>query len=125
VYKNICQACHQPDGRGMERMAANLIDSPLALAPAEVTVRILMNGKEGAIGLMPPIGAALSDDQVAAVLTYVRREWGQPGTPVEPGTVKAVRALTAGRKQAWTNAELLALPEMHPRVSPPAPKTSP
>jgi mono/diheme cytochrome c family protein/glucose/arabinose dehydrogenase len=115
VYKNICQACHQPDGRGQERMAANLIDSQLALAPAAVTARILLNGKEGAIGLMPPVGAVLSDEQIAAVLTYIRREWGQTGSPVDPATVKAVRALTAGRQRAWTNGELLALPEMgHP-----------
>ena len=33
-------------------------------------------GKEGPIGLMPPLGGALNDDQIAAVLTYVRREWG-------------------------------------------------
>jgi mono/diheme cytochrome c family protein len=104
VYKNIFQACHQPDGRGQERMAANLIDSQLALAPAAVTARILLNGKEGAIGLMPPVGAVLSDEQIAAVLTYIRREWGQTGSPVDPSTVKAVRALTAGRQRAWTNA---------------------
>ena len=45
--------------------------------------RILLNGKEGPIGLMPPIGMTLSDDQIAGVLTYIRREWGQPGTPVD------------------------------------------
>jgi hypothetical protein len=43
------------------------------------------------------------------VLTYIRREWGQPGTPVDAATVKAVRALTASRTRPWTNEELLAL----------------
>ncbi|MEO7891873.1 MAG: c-type cytochrome [Vicinamibacterales bacterium] len=109
VYKNICQGCHQADGRGQANLAANLIGSPLALAPAEVTVRILMNGKEGSIGLMAPLGATMSDKQVADVLTYVRREWGQTGTPVTSATVKAVRALAAARKRPWTNDELLAL----------------
>jgi mono/diheme cytochrome c family protein len=112
VYKNICQACHQPDGHGQAHLAADLIDSELALAPPEVTARILLNGKEGSIGLMPPIGMSLSDDQIASVLTYIRREWGQPGTPVDPATVKEVRAQTAGRTHPWTNPELLALPAM-------------
>jgi len=112
IYKNICQACHQPDGHGRERMAADLIGSELALAPAEVTARILLNGKEGTIGLMPPFGAGMTDEQVASVLTYIRREWGQPGTAVDPATIKAVRALTAGRPRPWNNAELLALPAM-------------
>ncbi len=109
VYKNICQACHQPDGRGQDRVAPSLIGSVLALAPAEVTSRILLNGKEGPIGLMPPIGATLTDDQIAGVLTYVRREWGQSGTPVDPATVKAVRAQTASRTRPWTNDELLSM----------------
>jgi mono/diheme cytochrome c family protein len=109
VYKNICIACHQPDGRGMDRIAPTLIGSTLALAPAEVTARILLNGKEGPVGLMPPVGSTLSDDQIAGVLTYVRREWGQDGTPVSPETVKAVRALTVGRARPWTNDELLKM----------------
>ncbi len=106
VYKNICQACHQPDGRGQERLAPSLIDSELALAAPDIPARILLGGKEGSIGLMPPVGSVLNDEQIAAVLTYVRREWGQPGTPVEAATVKEVRALTAGRTRPWTHDEL-------------------
>jgi mono/diheme cytochrome c family protein/glucose/arabinose dehydrogenase len=109
VYLNICQACHQPDGRGLEQVAPALVGSTLALAAPEIPARILLNGKEGSIGLMPPIGSALTDDQIAGVLTYIRREWGQTGTPVDPATVKAVRALTAGRTRPWTDAELKTL----------------
>lgn len=111
IYQNICQACHQPDGRGQDRVAPSLVGSELALAPAEVTARILLNGKEGPVGLMPPLGAVLGDDQVAAVLTYVRREWGQTGAPVEPASVAKARAAVAGRPRPWTNDELLQLPE--------------
>jgi len=109
VYQNLCQACHQPDGRGMEKVAPNLIGSEFALAPPAVAVRIVLNGKEGAVGLMPPLGAALSDDQIAGALTYVRREWGQTGTPIDPETVKQIRALTAGRTRPWTPPELIAI----------------
>jgi hypothetical protein len=58
---------------------------------------------------MPPIGSALNDDQIAAVLTYVRREWGNDGTPVDPAVIKNVRPLTASRTRPWTNDELNAL----------------
>jgi putative membrane-bound dehydrogenase-like protein len=109
VYKSVCQACHQADGRGQEKLAPSLVDSTLAVARPEITTRILLNGKEGTIGLMPPVGQTFTDDQVAAVLTYVRREWGQTGTPVDPALVKQIRALTADRTRPWTNAELLAL----------------
>ena len=109
IYKNICQACHQPDGRGQDKIAPSLIGSAFALAAPEIPARILLNGKEGPIGLMPPVGSVLGDDQIAAVLTYVRREWGQTGSAVEPVAVKTVRALTAGRTRPWTNDELTAL----------------
>jgi mono/diheme cytochrome c family protein len=114
VYRNVCQGCHQPDGRGQDRVAPPLVGSALALARPDVPIRILLHGKEGPIGLMPPIGFALDDDQIAAVLTYIRREWTQTGTPVDPGTVRAVRAETAGRTRPWTNAELAALAGRQP-----------
>jgi mono/diheme cytochrome c family protein/glucose/arabinose dehydrogenase len=109
IYRNICQACHQPDGRGQERLAPTLVGSPLALAAADVPARILLNGKEGPVGLMPPVGSVLSDDQIAAVLTYVRREWGQPGAPVTSAEVAKVRAQTASRTRPWKHDELMEM----------------
>lgn len=109
IYKNVCQACHQPDGRGQDRTAPSLVGSNLALATPDVPIRILLNGKEGAIGLMPPLGATMSDEEIASVLTYVRREWGQTGTPVDAVTVTDVRARNAGRTRPWTNNELLGV----------------
>ena len=106
IYRNVCQACHQPDGRGQDRLAPSLIDSPLALAAPDITTRILLNGKEGPVGLMPPIGSTLTDDELASVLTYVRREWGQAGTAVDPETIRSVRSLTSSRTRPWTNDEL-------------------
>jgi mono/diheme cytochrome c family protein len=109
VYRNVCQACHQPDGRGQDKIAASLVNSPLALARADIPIRILLHGKEGSIGLMPPVGQVFSDEQIADVLTYVRREWGQEGSAVDPGTVAKVRAATADRQRPWTDSELRAL----------------
>jgi mono/diheme cytochrome c family protein/glucose/arabinose dehydrogenase len=109
IYRNICQSCHQPDGRGQDKVAPSLIGSELALASADIPARVLLHGKEGAIGLMPPIGASLDDDQLASVLTYIRREWGNGADPVTPDAVKAVRAATAARTRPWTDAELKAL----------------
>ena len=45
IYRSICQACHQPDGRGQDRLAPALIGSPLLFAPAGIPARILLNGK--------------------------------------------------------------------------------
>ena len=109
IYRNLCQACHQPDGRGQERLAPGLVGSELALAAPEIPTRILLNGKEGPVGLMPPIGGTITDEQIASVLTYIRREWGQGAAPVDPAVVRSVRVATAGRTRPWTHDELRAL----------------
>jgi mono/diheme cytochrome c family protein/glucose/arabinose dehydrogenase len=109
VYKNLCLACHQADGRGLDKVGPPLVESALALATAGVPARIVLNGKEGTTGLMPPLGATMSDADVAAVLTYVRRSWGHTASAVTPAAVAETRKAVAARLRPWTNAELQAL----------------
>ena len=86
LYKSLCVACHQEDGKGREKLAPSLVGSRFVIGPDPGTAaRILLGGKEGAIGLMPPLGGTLTDEQIAAVLTYIRREWGHTASPVEAG----------------------------------------
>jgi mono/diheme cytochrome c family protein len=107
LYKNICVGCHQEDGRGKERLGGNLVDSQFVNAPDPTAmIRILLAGKEGQIGLMPPLGASLTDEQIASALTYVRRSWGHTAAPVDPINVMEVRSLTKGRTKPWTDQEL-------------------
>jgi mono/diheme cytochrome c family protein len=109
VYQTLCAACHQPDGRGREQLAPSLIGSELALGAPGIAARIVLNGKEGSVGLMPPLGSVLTNEQVAAALTYVRREWGHSASAIAPDAVGQVRAATNGRTRPWTNDELLQL----------------
>ena len=109
IYKNICLGCHQDDGQGKDKLGANLVESAFVNAPdATATIRILMNGKEGTIGLMPPLGPALTDEQIASALTYIRRAWGHTASAVDPLNVMEVRGLTKSRAKPWTNEELQA-----------------
>jgi mono/diheme cytochrome c family protein/glucose/arabinose dehydrogenase len=107
LYKNICVACHQADGRGREKLAPPLVGSRVVIAqdPGNAA-RILLGGMEGTMGLMPPLASALGDDQIAAVLTYVRREWGHTASAVSPEDVREIRGLTRTRTRPWTAAEL-------------------
>jgi mono/diheme cytochrome c family protein/glucose/arabinose dehydrogenase len=110
VYQNLCQACHQPNGQGMDKLAPPLIGSEFALASAAtIPIRVVLNGKEGSVALMPPLGAILSDGQIAAVLTYIRREWGHTASPIDAAAVAQGRKDTAGRTRPWTNDELTRL----------------
>jgi mono/diheme cytochrome c family protein len=107
VYGNLCVACHQPDGRGREKVAPTLVESRYATGDAGAPTRVVLGGKEGPVGLMPPLKDALSDEQIASVLTYIRREWGNTGSAVDPDDVREIRQITRSRARPWTDEELL------------------
>lgn len=112
-----CQPCHQTHGRGLEGLAPPLANSEWVNGSAERVARIVLHGVRGPLKVdgrtynldMPPMGS-LSDDDLAAILTYVRRDWGNTGTPVTPELVRAQREATKGRNDAWSQAELQKLP---------------
>jgi mono/diheme cytochrome c family protein len=56
---------------------------------------------------MVPWRDTFSDDEIAAVLTYVRREWGNKAADVKPERVKEVREKTKDRVLPWTPDELM------------------
>ena len=116
VYGRLCVACHQPDGRGREGLAPALAGSPFVTGRAGITARIVLHGKEGK-AMMPPLGT-LSDAEVAAVLTYLRRSFGHALSPVSVDLVKEVRGASLGRERPWTETELRAVSQ--PDGAPPA-----
>jgi mono/diheme cytochrome c family protein len=122
-YLSACVACHQPDGKGIAGVNPPLAGADWVLGSEERLVRIVVHGLKGPItvngnqynGAMPVFGRVAgsgynwSDDKIAAVLTYIRQEWGNTGGPVSTELVAAVRAKEGNRKE-WTAEELLALP---------------
>jgi len=53
-----------------------------------------------------PAAGFLTDEQIASVLTYIRREWDHEASPVSVDLVKKIRAENKGRTDAWTDGEL-------------------
>jgi mono/diheme cytochrome c family protein len=106
IYQTLCSVCHQPDGRGRDRVAPPLVGAVLAMGRPAIAVRIMLHGKRGPANVMPALGTLMTDEQIAAALTYVRREWGQTGSAIQPATVKDIRDATAGRARPWTAEEL-------------------
>ncbi|RPI48510.1 MAG: cytochrome c, partial [Acidobacteria bacterium] len=106
IYKNLCEGCHGADGREQPGATPNIAGAAAVVGNPGVPIRVLLHGKEGPVGLMPAHGETLGDAEIAAVLTYVRRAWGQTASPIDPATAQQVRAATAGRTRAWTPEEL-------------------
>jgi mono/diheme cytochrome c family protein len=113
-YVVICGACHQPTGLGQEGLAPPLVDSEWANGSPERIVRIVLNGLRGKVNVkgktweleMPQLNI-LPDEDIANLLTYIRREWGHTASPVAPEFVAKIRAATSQRESAWTEPELL------------------
>ncbi|OJU11987.1 MAG: hypothetical protein BGN86_13635, partial [Caulobacterales bacterium 68-7] len=108
VFANNCEACHGPAGEGIERVGAKLAGSKYANAGVanDAIIRILLNGKDGPIGAMPPLGAAMPDEEVAQVLTFIRGSWGNKGAPIVPAAVKETRQAYSHREEPWTDEDL-------------------
>jgi mono/diheme cytochrome c family protein len=101
----------------MDGLAPPLADSEWVLGSDQRLVRIVLHGLNGPIRVkgagynldMPGMGM-FDDEQIAGILTYIRREWEHGGAPVPTETVKKIRAETAKRQEAWSSAELLKIP---------------
>lgn len=117
LYAGVCAACHQPHGMGLDGLAPPLLDSEWVLGSPERLARIVIHGVRGPIKVkgttysldMPPLGV-FGDEQIAAILTYIRREWEHGAEPISPAQVNAIRDAEAKRQDSWTQDELLKLP---------------
>ncbi len=114
LYATICAACHQPTGAGQEGLAPPLAGSEWVVGPSDKPARIVLQGLSGPLSVagtswaleMPPLGIALNDEDIASVLTYIRREWEHNASPVEPKEVAGLRAQYKDHTTSWTAAEL-------------------
>lgn len=95
VYAANCLACHQADGQGIPMAFPPLANSDYLMADKNRSIDVILHGLEGPVtvngqhfnSIMPKL--ALSDDDVANVLSYVRNTWGNSGDKV---TIEEVRA---------------------------------
>jgi mono/diheme cytochrome c family protein len=105
IYRDQCSACHALDGRGTPQLFPSVAESSVVQsASAETLIRLVLRGarsvatdSEPTASGMPSYGWQLDDAQVAAVLTYLRNNWGAAAEEVSPAEVSAVRARLASR----------------------------
>ncbi|MGH7724489.1 MAG: c-type cytochrome [Candidatus Eiseniibacteriota bacterium] len=103
AYLNRCAPCHLPDGRGLPPSYPSLVESPIVRGPVADHVQVALFGSAGlkehrpGVARMPAFGAAASDAELAAILTYQRKQWGSGADPVRPSDV--ARGRTQGSPQ--------------------------
>jgi len=108
-FAALCAACHQPEGQGLVGLAPPLVYSRWVLADERILASIVLHGKADENLVMPTLKAALDDDAIANVLTYVRNSWGHAAGAVTPEAVARVRTMTASREEPWNEIDLAEL----------------
>ena len=116
-----CATCHLPHGKGSVNVYPPLVGSPWVIGSEERLIKMTLHGVWGKMKVngitydpsrgVPPMTAfrsLLKDEELAAVLTFVRNTWGNKASVVSPATVKKVREQTIDRTTFWKPEELLA-----------------
>jgi mono/diheme cytochrome c family protein len=117
VFESHCAGCHvyAIGGNGQN---PPLEGSSWVGGPQQRLIKIVLHGVQGPIEVddrtydlsMPRFGHVLTDAQIAALASYVRRRFAGVETPVNSDAVRAVRAAEADRTAPWTADELLSDP---------------
>jgi len=112
IFAARCVACHQTTGLGIAGVFPPLAGSEWVLGDVKTLVLIPLHGIVGSVqvkgatyvGAMP-VFSALSDAEIAAVLTYVRSQWGNAAPPVTAAIVAAGREATKARTDPWASGD--------------------
>ena len=114
LYLVSCSACHQPNGQGLEGIAPPLAGTQWPSESEDRLARIVLHGLRGPIivvekeyNLEMPAMGFFNDQEIAAILTYVRTTWGKKPKPVTSETIGRIRTLNRERSDSWTIQELL------------------
>jgi mono/diheme cytochrome c family protein len=101
VYEKQCAVCHGSEGKGQPPAYPPLAgNQSITMASPVNSIRMVLNGGYAPGTLknprpygMPPFSHVLDDDEVAAVVTYIRVAWENSGTPVKPAQANDLRKL--------------------------------
>ena len=115
IFVAKCQACHQANGQGLPGVFPPLAGAAWVKDTPALPLQILLHGLNGPIevagntynGAMPAFGEQMNDAELAAVLSFVRGEWGNDSPPVTADAVQAARADSASRTEPWNGVKAL------------------
>lgn len=117
-FLNVCSGCHGTDGKGIKRFAPPLRDSEWVLGDDKLLSLLLLYGMEGPVevngktydapDILPvmPSFSTMDNADLAAIMTYIRREWGHTADPVDAGKVGGIRYRSQGKITPWKAEEL-------------------
>ncbi|MEY4383902.1 MAG: hypothetical protein RI995_1444, partial [Bacteroidota bacterium] len=120
LYKKdgYCATCHQMNGKGLAASGfPPLANSKWVTGNEDRLIKIVLKGMMGALELngvkydgqvpMTPFGGLMNDQEIAAVLTYVRNSFGNKASAISSAQVKAIRMATSNKTDLYQAGQLL------------------
>ena len=92
VFEDNCADCHRLNGKGLPGTFPAHDGNPFVVGPPGSVIATVLNGRKGSLGRMPAWKDNLDDQQIAAVLTYIRQAWSNRASAVTPAMVAATRS---------------------------------
>ncbi len=114
VYGSKCAACHQASGLGVPGVFPPVAGAEWVVGDEKVLTQIVLHGVNGEMqvkgvtykGTMPAWNT-MSDEELAAVMSYMRGEWGNQASAISPDTVKAQREAGKARTEPYKGGQEL------------------
>ena len=92
VFEDNCADCHRLNGKGLPGTFPAHDGNPFVLGDPKPVIATVLNGRRGTLGQMPTWKDKLNDQQIAAVVTYIRQAWSNRAPAVTPAMVAATRS---------------------------------
>ncbi len=87
LFLNNCAECHQRDGKGIPNIYPALADSEVVRGSGVDVALVLLIGR----GEMPSFGGAISNEDMASIINYVRNAWGNSGEEISAQTIATLQ----------------------------------
>ncbi len=92
VFEDNCADCHRLNGKGLPGTFPAMTKTLLSSGDPKPVIATVLNGRKGNLGRMPSWKDKLDDQQIAAVVTYIRQAWSNRAPAVTPAMVAATRS---------------------------------
>ena len=91
IFSDTCAQCHRTNGEGLPGTFPALNKNPFVVGDPNPVIATVLQGRKGKLGQMPTWRDKLRDQEIAAVVTYIRHAWSNRAPAVTPAMVKALR----------------------------------
>jgi mono/diheme cytochrome c family protein len=91
VFEDNCAQCHRTNGQGLPGTFPALNKNSFVTGDPKPVIATVLNGRKGTLGQMPMWKDDLNDQQIAAVITYIRQAWANQASAVPPAMVAEIR----------------------------------